>query len=187
MGAEVVNPCWPAPSEGSRLRVNRVCLPLEGPYVCESDKANQSPPREVPVSRYLAMLRGAACHLSNTSSCMCRCLNRAEGAELTRPLSCDTELEVGWLIACLTSQLQGWICLDSCKCKLMRSLAMSIFLCACETWTMTADTQRIQALEMRCFRKLLGISYRDHITNEEVKARIGNAIGSHEDLMTSVK
>ena len=32
-------------------------------------------------------------------------------------------------------------------------------------------------MEMRRFRKLLGISYRDHITNEEVKARIGNAIG----------
>ena len=35
---------------------------------------------------------------------------------------------------------------------------------------------------MRCFRKLLSISYRDHITNEEVKARIGNAIGPYEDL-----
>ena len=31
------------------------------------------------------------------------------------------------------------------------------------------------------------ISYRDHITNEEVKARIGNAIGPYEDLLTSVK
>ena len=40
---------------------------------------------------------------------------------------------------------------------------------------------------MRCFRKLFGISYRDHITNEEVKARTGNAIGPHEDLLTSVK
>ena len=38
--------------------------------------------------------------------------------------------------------------------------------------------------EMRCYRKLLGISYRDHITNEEVKVRIGNAIGSYEDLLT---
>ena len=55
----------------------------------------------------------------------------------------------------------------------MRSQAMSIFLYACETWTRTADIERrIQALEMRCFRKLLGILYRDHITNEEVKARI---------------
>ena len=40
---------------------------------------------------------------------------------------------------------------------------------------------------MRCFLKLLDISYRDHITNVEVKARIGNAIGLHEDLVTSVK
>ena len=37
------------------------------------------------------------------------------------------------------------------------------------------------------FGKLLGISYRDHITNEEVKARIGNAIGPYEDFLTSVK
>ena len=40
---------------------------------------------------------------------------------------------------------------------------------------------------MRCFSKLLDISYRDHITNEEVKAIIGNAIGLYEDLLTSVK
>ena len=75
----------------------------------------------------------------------------------------------------------------SSKIRLMRYLDMSIFLYARETWTITADTERrIQALEMRCFRKLLGISYRYHITNEEVKARIGNAIGPYEDL-TSVK
>ena len=71
----------------------------------------------------------------------------------------------------------------SSKIRLMRSLAMSIFLYARETWTITADIKRrIQALEMRCFRKLLVISYRDHITNEEVKARIGNAIRPYEDL-----
>ena len=40
---------------------------------------------------------------------------------------------------------------------------------------------------MRYFGKLLGISYRDHITNEEVKARIGNATGPYGDLLTSVK
>ena len=75
----------------------------------------------------------------------------------------------------------------SSKIRLMRSLAMSIFLYVCETWTITADIERrIQALEMRRFHKLLGISYRDHITNEEVKARSGNAIGPHEDL-TSAK
>ena len=76
----------------------------------------------------------------------------------------------------------------SSKIRLMRSLALSIFLYACETWTITEDIERrIQALEMRCFRKLLGISYRDHITNADVKARIGNAIGPYEDLLTAVK
>ena len=46
----------------------------------------------------------------------------------------------------------------SSKIRLMCSLAMSIFLYACETWTITADIERrIQALEMRSFHKLLGI------------------------------
>ena len=42
-------------------------------------------------------------------------------------------------------------------------------------------------MEMRCFCKLLGISYRDHTTNKELTIRIKNAIGLYEDLITSVK
>ena len=54
----------------------------------------------------------------------------------------------------------------SSKITLMSSLVMSIFLYARETWTITADIERrIQALEMRCFRKPLGISSRDQVTN----------------------
>ena len=61
----------------------------------------------------------------------------------------------------------------------MRSLVTSIFLYACESWTLTAELQkRIQAKEMRCYRKILHISYKDHVTNEEVQ----RAIGPHEDL-----
>ena len=76
----------------------------------------------------------------------------------------------------------------SSKIRLMRSLVMSIFLYACESWTLTAETEkRIQAMEMRCIRKLLGITYRDHITNEEVQNRTRQAIGPHEDLLTTVK
>ena len=48
----------------------------------------------------------------------------------------------------------------------------SIFLYACESWTFTAELQRsIQAMEMRCCRKILHISYEDHVTNEEVHAK----------------
>ncbi|KAK2180178.1 hypothetical protein NP493_454g03017 [Ridgeia piscesae] len=75
------------------------------------------------------------------------------------------------------------------KIRLMRSLViMSILLYACESWTLTADTERrIQAMEMRCLRKLLGITYRDHISNEGVRNRTRQAIGPHEDLLTTVK
>ena len=59
----------------------------------------------------------------------------------------------------------------SFKIRLMRSLVTFIFLFACESWTLTAELQRrIQALEMRCYRKILRISYKDHVTNEEVHA-----------------
>ena len=58
------------------------------------------------------------------------------------------------------------------KIQLMRSLALSAFLYAWETWTLTADLQRrIQATEMRCYRKILGINYTDRITNDEVRCR----------------
>ena len=42
-------------------------------------------------------------------------------------------------------------------------------------------------MEMRCYRKILCISYKDHVTNEEVHAKIQQAIGSHKDLLTMVK
>ena len=76
----------------------------------------------------------------------------------------------------------------SSKMRLMHSLVISIFLYACETWTLTAVLERkIQATEIRCFRRLLGISYRNHVTNEEVRNRIRQATGPYEDLLTTVK
>ena len=42
-------------------------------------------------------------------------------------------------------------------------------------------------MEMRCYRKTLRISYKDHVTNEEVRAKIQQAIGPHEDRLTIVK
>ena len=74
------------------------------------------------------------------------------------------------------------------KIRLMRSVVISIFLYACESWTLTADTERrVRAVEMRCFRRLLGISYKDHITNEEVKRRVQNEIGPYTDLLSTVR
>ena len=70
----------------------------------------------------------------------------------------------------------------------MHSLVTSIFLYACDSWTLTAELRRrLQAMEMRCCHKILPISYKDHVTNKEVRAKIQQAIGPHKDLLTIIK
>ena len=70
----------------------------------------------------------------------------------------------------------------------MRYLVTSTFLYVCESWTLIAELQiRIQSIEMRCYRKILRISDKDQVTNEEVRAKIQQAIGSHEDFLIIVK
>ena len=76
----------------------------------------------------------------------------------------------------------------SSKIRLMRSLVTSIFMYACESWALTAELQRrIQAMEMKCYRTILHISYKDHVTNEEVRVKIQQAIEPHEGLLTIVE
>ena len=76
----------------------------------------------------------------------------------------------------------------SSKIQLMCSLVTSIFLYACKSWTLTAELlRRIQTIEIRHYCKILGISYKDHVTDEEVCAKIQQAIGPHKDLLTTIK
>ena len=42
-------------------------------------------------------------------------------------------------------------------------------------------------MEMTYYRKILHISYKDHVTNEEVRVKTQHADGPHEDLLTIVK
>ena len=42
-------------------------------------------------------------------------------------------------------------------------------------------------LRWDAIRRLLKISYKDYVTNEEVHNRIQNAIGVHDDLLTMIK
>ena len=78
--------------------------------------------------------------------------------------------------AALTRLKPAWIDKSislSSKIRLMHSLVTSFFLYACESWTLTAKLQtRIQAMETRCYRKILHITHKDHVTNEEVRAEI---------------
>ena len=47
--------------------------------------------------------------------------------------------------------------------------------------------RRTQATEVWCCRKILHNSYKNNVTNEEVCAKIHQAIGPHEDLLIIVK
>ena len=70
----------------------------------------------------------------------------------------------------------------------MRTLISSTFLYACESWTLSAKIKiTIQTLEVRCYRRLLNISYKDHVTTGEVRSRIQNTIGVHDDLLSMEK
>ena len=74
------------------------------------------------------------------------------------------------------------------KVKPVRSFVISIFLYTCESWTLTAELEkRTQAFEMRCYWRLLNISYKDHVINEEVRRKIQAATGEYDELLTLVK
>ena len=70
---------------------------------------------------------------------------------------------------------------------LMHSLFISIFLYACESWTLTVELEnRKQAFEIRLCSRLLNILYKDHITNQDVRRKIKAAIGEYDELLTTV-
>ncbi|GFR77564.1 endonuclease-reverse transcriptase [Elysia marginata] len=74
------------------------------------------------------------------------------------------------------------------KHKLFRSLLSSILTYGCETRTLLADTERrIQAFENKYLRKLLPISYKDHVTNESVRELVVAYVGPQEPLLATVK
>ena len=54
------------------------------------------------------------------------------------------------------------------------------------------DSQRILAaknrsFEMKCFRQLLGIDYKQHVTNETVRNIVTSEIGRHQTLLEIVQ
>ena len=68
----------------------------------------------------------------------------------------------------------------------MCSLVISIFLYACEAWTLTAELEK-RNRPLRCYLRLLNISYKNNVTNEEVPRKIQAATGEYGELLTKVK
>ena len=74
------------------------------------------------------------------------------------------------------------------KIRLYKALVTSIALYGCESWTLLAETeQRIEAFEMKCYRRILNISYRDRKTNDYVRQKIEELGGKQERLLQVVK
>ena len=67
----------------------------------------------------------------------------------------------------------------SLRKRLVKSLVWSVLLYEAETWTLARkDFQRLEAVEMWCWRKLLGVSWRDRVSNEEVLHRVQEKRGA---------
>ena len=61
------------------------------------------------------------------------------------------------------------------KVRVMKALVFPVALYGCETWAVgKADRKLISSFEMWCWRKLLGITWKDRITNEHVRSIIGD-------------
>ena len=74
------------------------------------------------------------------------------------------------------------------KIRLLRTIVISVFLYACESWTLDVYLEsRIASFEMRCLRRLLNIDYRDHATNVSVREKVTSEIGPHQELLDIVK
>nr|XP_014349402.1 PREDICTED: uncharacterized protein LOC106705179 [Latimeria chalumnae] len=74
------------------------------------------------------------------------------------------------------------------KIRLLHALVLSSFLYGCETWTLTVNIEmKIEAMEMRCYRRLLCIPYIEHTTNDEMRSQITSEVGEHDSLLQLVK
>ena len=71
----------------------------------------------------------------------------------------------------------------------MRSIVTATLLYACESWTITKrDEKRLRAFEMKTYRRLLGISWKEKRSNEFVKNRMREICGyDPEDVISIIK
>ena len=74
------------------------------------------------------------------------------------------------------------------KLKLLRALAISVCMYVCmqyESRTLTAELhRRMLAVEIKCYRRIIGVCYIDHNSNDET---ITQYVGHYKDQMITVK
>ena len=59
------------------------------------------------------------------------------------------------------------------KLRVLTTCVFSVLLYASETWTLKeTDKKKLLAFEMKCYRRILRISWRDMIRNEDIRTKI---------------
>ena len=59
------------------------------------------------------------------------------------------------------------------KLRVLATCVFSVLLYASETWTLKqTDRKKLLAFEMKCYRRVLRINWRDMIRNEDIRSRI---------------
>ena len=72
----------------------------------------------------------------------------------------------------------------STKIHLYTSIVIPSAIYASETWRTTDKTNRmLNVFNRRCLRDIMGVSWRDHMTNEELLLRAG--VGDLQDIVTT--
>jgi hypothetical protein len=70
------------------------------------------------------------------------------------------------------------------KLRMFDCLVKPIALYGCEAWVMKkANREKLQAFEMKCMRILLNVTWRDHITNNEIAVRTSRRVGHIVDVV----
>ena len=100
------------------------------------------------------------------------------GATLCKDGTCSAEvrIRIASAVAAMIRLNRIWRCStvsSASRFKLYESLVTSILPYSCDTWTLLVDSEnRIQALQVKCLRKLLRIFYVEHRTNGWMRSKI---------------
>ena len=100
------------------------------------------------------------------------------GSLLTWDNNCSEEIKrrIGKATGVLASLKHIWngkrLSIDN-KLRILTTCVFSVLLYASETWTLKeADKKKLLAFEMKCYRRILRISWRDMVRNEDIRTRI---------------
>ena len=112
------------------------------------------------------------------------------GSTMSNSLSLDPELncrigKATTAMACLTKRVweNGMLTINT-KMKVYQACVLSTLLYGSEAWTLYAHQERrLSTFHLRCLRRLLGLTWQDHITNIDVLAKAGMA-SMHSMLTT---